>query len=382
MQKFGIDVSRYQSDFDFIKAKKEGVEFVIVKSGGADDGLYKDSKYEQNYKAAKAAGLPVGSYYYLSAQNVTEAKEQALHYISLSKDKQFEYPLMADVEGSMADLPGSRLEPIIRTFCETVESAGYWVGMYFGLAIFYWHLKDAKSLVARFSWWLPYWGKTKPNHDNIQMWQFGGSTNFIRSNTIAGVVCDQDYCYYDYPTNIKARGKNGFKAAATSTPSSSSTAKPSGGTSSGTQSNTAAQQKPAKKTVDQFADEVWAGKYGNDPERSAKIKAEGGDPDAVQRRVEEKYYGKKTTTSSPAASSAAVGSNDGSYKGFKVGDAVRITSDAKVYGTSLPFQKWVYSALLYVREINPDNGRITISTIKDPKGPVTGAADVKYLKKA
>lgn len=42
------------------------------------------------------------------------------------------------------------------------------------------------------------------------MWQFGGSTNLIRDNKIAGVVCDQDYCYVDYPSAIKSLGLNNF----------------------------------------------------------------------------------------------------------------------------------------------------------------------------
>ena len=40
-----------------------------------------------------------------------------------------------------------------------------------------------------------------------------------------------------------------------------------------------------KKTVDQIAREVIAGKWGNDPQRSQKLRAAGYDPKAVQRRV-------------------------------------------------------------------------------------------------
>ena len=39
-QKFGIDVSHWQGSFDFARAKsKEGVEFAVIKAGGADAGL-------------------------------------------------------------------------------------------------------------------------------------------------------------------------------------------------------------------------------------------------------------------------------------------------------------------------------------------------------
>ena len=50
-QRFGIDVSHWQGDFNFANAKNnEGVEFAIIKAGGGDDGLYKDSRFEDNYR--------------------------------------------------------------------------------------------------------------------------------------------------------------------------------------------------------------------------------------------------------------------------------------------------------------------------------------------
>ena len=36
MQEYGVDVSRYQGDFDFSAAIKEGVSFAILKGGGGD----------------------------------------------------------------------------------------------------------------------------------------------------------------------------------------------------------------------------------------------------------------------------------------------------------------------------------------------------------
>lgn len=55
-QKFGIDVSHWQGSFDFAGAKsKEGVEFAVLKAGGADAGLYKDSQFEANYKNVRNA---------------------------------------------------------------------------------------------------------------------------------------------------------------------------------------------------------------------------------------------------------------------------------------------------------------------------------------
>ena len=49
MQQFGIDISKWQGNFDFNSAVNEGVTFAIIKGGGGDDGLYTDSKFKRNY---------------------------------------------------------------------------------------------------------------------------------------------------------------------------------------------------------------------------------------------------------------------------------------------------------------------------------------------
>lgn len=61
---------------------------------------------------------------------------------------------------------------------------------------------------------------------------------------------------------------------------------------------------------------------------------------------------------------------------LSVGDAVKLTSNAKYYtGKSIPL--WVKLRTLYVRQINGD--RVVISTYKT--GAITGAVHLQYLKK-
>ena len=45
---------------------------------------------------------------------------------------------------------------------------------------------------------------------NYGLWQFGGESNYIRSNKVAGVVTDQNYAFKDYPAIMKKHGLNGF----------------------------------------------------------------------------------------------------------------------------------------------------------------------------
>ena len=261
-QKFGIDVSHWQGDFDFARAKsKEGVEFAIIKAGGGDAGLYKDSKFETNYKKCEDCGLPKGAYFYGNAKSVAEAKKEAEYFISILSGKKYEYPVFYDVEGRMiTDNDRATLTEIIKMFCSTMEAAGYWVGIYSSESFFNSEMNDGE--LTRYSHWVARWGKSKPAPSSgaeAQMWQFGGETNLIRSNKINGQTCDQDYCYVDYPAKIKAAGLNGYSK---------------GGSAA-----------PAKKSNAEIANEVIAGKWGNGTERKERLTGAGYNYSEIQEIV-------------------------------------------------------------------------------------------------
>ncbi len=71
----GIDVSGYQGNIDFEKVKNDGIEIVYMKSSEGQD--YIDSKFEQNYKRAREAGLKIGFYHYVDARSVSQAEKEA-----------------------------------------------------------------------------------------------------------------------------------------------------------------------------------------------------------------------------------------------------------------------------------------------------------------
>lgn len=225
MKVFGIDISKWQGDFDFNKALQEGAKYVIIKAGGADGGLYRDPKFEENYKNAKAAGLGVGAYFFGMADTFDKAKQEAAYFAELLKGKQFDYPVFYDVEGAPQAAAGiATLTEVVRTFCSAMEGYGYWCGFYTNLDWYKHHL-NGPELAERFSFWCAAWMSECPCSD-AQMWQFGGSVNVIRDNTVAGIVCDQDYCFVDYPTLIKQKGKNGYGKTPTPAPTPKPEPKP------------------------------------------------------------------------------------------------------------------------------------------------------------
>lgn len=127
----GIDVSHWQSHINFEKVKEAGIEFVILKAGGSDKGFYKDSFFEEHYERAKAAGLKVGAYYFVGHMfyGRVSGEADAMRFLEIIKDKQFDFPVFVDIETTSPAHKDLATEAAI-SFCETMESAGYFVGIY------------------------------------------------------------------------------------------------------------------------------------------------------------------------------------------------------------------------------------------------------------
>lgn len=276
MEIFGIDVSHWQGNFNFKAAKDEGVKFAILKAGGGDAGLYQDAKFNTYYEQAKALGLGVGAYFFGAAFSVEQAQREADKFIEILRGKQLDYPVYYDVEAKMLKQDKAILTDIVYAFCERVEKAGFYVGIYASESTF--KSKFNYDRLARFAGWAAKWSKTRPSGD-FGLWQFGGETNKIRSNKVAGVVCDQDFCYVDYPEVIKRLGLNGYMA---STPTPAPTPAPTP-----TPTPTPAPA-PTKKSNDEIADEVIAGKWGNGQQRREKLTAAGYNYEEVQSIVNKK----------------------------------------------------------------------------------------------
>ena len=202
------------------------------------------------------------------------------------------------------------LTQIVKAFCSAVEAAGYWAGIYSSESFFNSEMNDGE--LTRYSHWVARWGKSKPapaSGAETQIWQFGGETNLIRSTKINWQSCDQDYCYVDFPAKIKAAGLNGYaKGSSTTTPAKKSNEEIASEVLAGKWGNGTERQKllsqagydysavqsivnkklsPSKKSVDEIAREVIHGDWGNGTERKNRISAAGYDYSAVQKRVNE-----------------------------------------------------------------------------------------------
>lgn len=218
MKVFGIDISTWQRGYPYSKAKSEGVKFAILRAGF---GTTKDNRFETHYKNAKAQGWGVGAYWYMYAQTVAEAKAEAKAFLKVLKGKKFEYPVYLDIEDRTVRKTGrSNCNAMVKAFGEIIENAGYYFGVYTNLD-WYRNVISGSKLNKKYDWWIACWSKTAPKGINYGLWQFGGETNYIRSNKVAGVTTDQNYAVKDYPAIMRQRGLNGFTKRASKKPSAS-----------------------------------------------------------------------------------------------------------------------------------------------------------------
>ena len=203
----GIDVSVHNGNIDWNRVKNSGIGFAILRAGYGKVASQKDKKFEDNYAGAKAAGIPIGAYWYSYAKNVDEARQEAETCISILRGKQFEYPIFFDVEEKATLNTGkSNCSAMIRAFCEMLEKAGYWVGLYTSRSVLGTHIED--DIKTRYALWIAEWGSKLNYSGSVGIWQYSDKGHV---DGISGAV-DLDEAYVDYAKLIKEKGLNGFTA--------------------------------------------------------------------------------------------------------------------------------------------------------------------------
>lgn len=270
----GGDFSQWNSVINWALAKT-CLDFALIRAGYGDSLSYPnqvDAQYENNYKGCKANGVPVGVYYYCYAETVEAAKREAQCCLALLKGKQLEYPVYYDVE-EMDTFRTGKTNEIIKAFADILEAAGYWVGVYIYRSAAQTYLTEYTR--TRYAMAIAEYGPRLNYSGPYGVWQNSSTWTFSGVSTRS----DHDYCYVNYPKIIKEAGKNGY----TKTPTPAPAPKPT----------PARAPKPTRKTVDELAREVIAGKWSAGEERKKLLTAAGYDYNAVQNKVNQILYGSK-----------------------------------------------------------------------------------------
>ncbi len=233
MWNVGGDTKPDYSLVDFNKMKADGCSFVILRIGDEKAGYANrraDGTFVTLYNKARAAGMHVGAYYYsyktTRAGSVGDA--QFCLDIIQKNDMYFDYPIYFDVEASVQEsLSTSTLVDLCLGWCETMEAAGYFPGVYSTAS----HSLNELQASSKYNYdtWVAVVKKNgtgtqyNPKTDNTSyrtkygMWQYKwysdswsypsyeGSYWYDSSS---GWPLDCNVAYRDYPTIMQTYGYN------------------------------------------------------------------------------------------------------------------------------------------------------------------------------
>lgn len=192
MSKKIIDVSHHQGSIAWDKVKKQ-VDGAIIRC--AYSTKLQDSMWSFNTKKCAELGIPFGTYIYSLATNKKEAEAEADFVLRLVSGKRLAYPIYIDLEQSGLEKVA---EEVARAFCDKIEKAGYWAGVYASKS---WWDNYLTGLGTRYTTW-----KARYNYilgTKADMWQY---TSNGRIDGIRGTV-DVNECYRDLETEIKGTKK-------------------------------------------------------------------------------------------------------------------------------------------------------------------------------
>jgi len=115
----GIDVSGWQGNINYEQVKNAGIDIVYMKS--SEGSGFVDPYFNQNYTNAKANGLKVGFYHYVTARSREEAIAEASFFVSVISGKTPDCRLAMDFE-SFGSLGVAEINEIGLTFMQTVQN--------------------------------------------------------------------------------------------------------------------------------------------------------------------------------------------------------------------------------------------------------------------
>lgn len=201
-----IDVSGWQGDIDWAKAKADGVEGAIIRLGYGE-GNNADKKAQRNISECKRLGIPFGIYWYSYADTPALAKEEGTDVVA--KLKQFgvnpsdlAYPVYYDLEkwtweGHQPPTDPNVYNNIVNNWYSALQSAGYKnLGVYSYTSYLQGPLKHA-DIYAKTTWVAQYGARMGFDSfpTNSRGWQYTstGKVDGISGNVDMNAFGNKEY---------------------------------------------------------------------------------------------------------------------------------------------------------------------------------------------
>lgn len=243
---YGIDVSEHNKGIDFASLHPRP-SFVIVR---ASYGCVKDKCVEQFIKDLDKLAIPYGVYCYSYALSIESAEKEASFLLKMIANWNVRCGVWYDMEDADGYKARKGLQsPLLITgmckaFCTMVENAGYYTGIYASKSWF-----GSKIIgLDQFDKWVAYWGTPNDGKKRTDTSSMGSMQQYSSTYGKLDVDCTfQDLSVYN--THPKKQ-----------------------------------------KSLDEYAVEVWEGKWGNGNVRKNALNATKYGYSKIQSRVED--YGR------------------------------------------------------------------------------------------
>ncbi len=154
----GIDISEFQGEIDFEEVRRSGIEAVYIRVGA---GEYTDEYFAENYERARAAGLKIGFYHYVTARSVEEGRRQARFFASLAAGREPDMRLAMDFE-YFGSLSVSQINAISEAYLDELTALTR------REAVIYSDLSNARNIFSRalaekYPLWAAQYGADEPS---------------------------------------------------------------------------------------------------------------------------------------------------------------------------------------------------------------------------
>lgn len=205
MTKLVIDLSKWNTITSYKEIAKN-VNGVIIRAGYRsykEGNLTEDPKFKEHIEGCIAAKIPVGIYFFTTAINRAEARQEAEYAVSLIKKYNLAFPIFVDTEMSNNQHSGrsdsigkvTRTEAVVG-FCERIKELGYVPGIYASDSWFVSQI-DFDS-VKQYKLWVASYSRSPYRVPSYVGWQF------TSKHSIPGVSGNVDASYwYDEIGNPK-----------------------------------------------------------------------------------------------------------------------------------------------------------------------------------
>ena len=172
-----IDVSKWNGNINWSKAKSGGVDGVIIRCAV---GTGTDTKFYSNIDGALAAGIKVGVYVYSKAKGADQAISEAEHALTILKpyEGKLYYPVFIDSEENSTK---AYAKASCQAFINKIINDGrFRAGVYCSSS---WFKSNIKSLSGNYTKWIAQWSSKQPSCD---IWQYSST------GSVSGISGDVD----------------------------------------------------------------------------------------------------------------------------------------------------------------------------------------------